>query len=209
MRGIAVAFTLRVLGLTGSFRIFLPYLAISAMEKEASAGTGFRGAPAEIEWAFPITSGYVDLSAEDLARVESQDVLLLDDARPALLFPGNPRRGWRISLLRERNNKQIRIDNYFEEDRVNAGGTGAEQQETQQMPTPDLGQLPVRVQVVVGEKTLTLAEANGLAGGTILELDRGKADAADLAVNGKVIGKGQLVEVEGRLGVKILSWKGA
>jgi type III secretion protein Q len=75
-------------------------------------------------------------------------------------------------------------------------------------PTPDLGQLPVRVHVILAEKELTLAEASGLTKGTIVELDCQKTGLVMLAVNGKPLGQGQLVDIEGRLGVRILSWRG-
>ena len=71
---------------------------------------------------------------------------------------------------------------------------------------PDLRTLPVRLHVVVGEKELTLAEMENLVPNTILELGTGKADPVRLVVNGKTMGEGELVEVEGKLGVRILSW---
>jgi flagellar motor switch/type III secretory pathway protein FliN len=42
-----------------------------------------------------------------------------------------------------------------------------------------------------------------------VELDHQKNALVSLAVNGKILGEGQLVEIEGRMGVKILSWRGA
>ena len=66
--------------------------------------------------------------------------------------------------------------------------------------------LPVRVQVVVDEHELTLAQAETLAPGAVLDLNRDPRDPVRLAVNGRVVGTGELVEVEGRLGVKILAW---
>ena len=71
---------------------------------------------------------------------------------------------------------------------------------------PDLSGLPVRLHVVLGEKEMTLAELGALQSGSILELDRDKSGQVDVAVNGKLAGKGTLVEIEGKLGVKILSW---
>jgi type III secretion protein Q len=62
--------------------------------------------------------------------------------------------------------------------------------------------------VVLGEKELTLGDVERLARGSILELDTGKADPVRLAVNGKCVGKGELVEIEGKLGVRITEWGG-
>ena len=71
---------------------------------------------------------------------------------------------------------------------------------------PDLGQLPVLLHVVVGEKELSLAEANSLVPGSIIELGTREGEPVDLAINGSCVGKGELVNVDGRLGVKIIRW---
>ena len=75
-------------------------------------------------------------------------------------------------------------------------------------PGPDLSGLPVRLHVVLGEKEMTLAELHALAPGAMVELDRGTSGAVDLALNGRLAGSGELVEIEGKLGVKILGWNG-
>lgn len=72
--------------------------------------------------------------------------------------------------------------------------------------SPDLSALPVRLHVVLGEKEMTLADLQSLDTGAILELDHDKSGHVDIALNGKLAGTGTLVEVEGKLGVKILSW---
>jgi type III secretion system YscQ/HrcQ family protein len=74
-------------------------------------------------------------------------------------------------------------------------------------PRPDFGQLPVLLHVVVGEKEMSLAEANGLTPGSIIELEAREGEPVDLAINGTRVGKGELVTIEGRLGVKILHWR--
>lgn len=71
---------------------------------------------------------------------------------------------------------------------------------------PDFSGLPIRLHVILSQTELSLADLNGLAAGTIIELERGKADPVHLAANGAVIGSGELVEVEGKLGVRIIEW---
>ncbi|MBI1789158.1 MAG: FliM/FliN family flagellar motor switch protein [Acidobacteria bacterium] len=70
----------------------------------------------------------------------------------------------------------------------------------------DLAKLPLRLHVVVGELEMTLGQAQQLTAGTVLQLDQGKDEPVGLAINGKLAGHGQLVEIDGKLGVKILSW---
>ena len=67
-------------------------------------------------------------------------------------------------------------------------------------------ELPLRIQVLFAECELTLAEARNLATGSIVDLMRDPLDPVRLAVNGRVVGTGELVEIEGRMAVKIQEW---
>ena len=193
-RGVATAFSVGLSALTGAFRLFLPYALLKQME--ASAPAAESAPPAvDLSWGFPVCAGWVDLLVEELARVEPLDILLFAP-EPCVLFPGTSEKGWKSSLESD-NPWRFRIDNYFDRSARMQEDTG---------PAPDLGALPLRLHVVVGEKELTLAEANGLAPNTILELGAGKADPVRLAINGKIVGQGELVEVDGKLGVRILKW---
>ena len=71
---------------------------------------------------------------------------------------------------------------------------------------PNLATLPVRVHIVLSQLEMTLAELNQLRPGSIIELDCEKSESVQLAVNGKITGEGELVEIEGRIGVRILNW---
>lgn len=64
--------------------------------------------------------------------------------------------------------------------------------------------IPVEVHVVVGEKQMSLAEILALKKGSILELGKGLDPVVDLMVQDKVVARGELVEVDGRLGVRLL-----
>lgn len=71
---------------------------------------------------------------------------------------------------------------------------------------PDLATLPVRVQIVLSQIELSLADLSNLKPGSIIDLNRDKSEGVQLAVNGKIAGAGELVEIEGRLGVRISNW---
>ena len=64
--------------------------------------------------------------------------------------------------------------------------------------------LPVQLVVVMGRKGMTLKDLLDLKTGNVVELDRIPEEAVDLVANGKVIAKGELVEIDGKLGVRIL-----
>lgn len=70
---------------------------------------------------------------------------------------------------------------------------------------PLLGDMPVPVVVELGRVELTADEVLCLRPGQLLELGRSPMDPVDLVVNGRLLAKGELVEIEGQLGVRISS----
>lgn len=63
--------------------------------------------------------------------------------------------------------------------------------------------LPVTVDVVVGSARPTVTELLGLDEGSLLALDRGIEDPVDLCVDGRVIARGELVEMEDGSGIGV------
>jgi type III secretion system YscQ/HrcQ family protein len=204
-RGLSLAFSVRLLGLTGAFRLFMPFELVGLFRDRAPrVDQPPVGSP--VSWPFPLSAGHVDLTYEEMFGLEPHDVVLFE-SEPMLLVPGAWDCGWKLSPDGG-NACRYGVDKYVRGEHLDESQPmPAEQPVTRTLP--DLGRLPVRLNVVLGEKELTFAQANGLVSGSIIELERGKADPVDLAINGKVVGTGQLVEVEGRLGVKILAWRGA
>ena len=64
--------------------------------------------------------------------------------------------------------------------------------------TVELGRLPV-----------TLQQIGELQKGQVLQMTQSPGDPVDLIISGKSIGQGELLEVEGKFGVKIISLIGA
>jgi flagellar motor switch/type III secretory pathway protein FliN/pSer/pThr/pTyr-binding forkhead associated (FHA) protein len=199
-RGMTSSFTLALPGVSGVFRVFVPLDLLASVERQFPTKADYV-VPSSIRWRFLVTLGHVDLTPQELHGLETSDVVLFD-ANSELLFPWHGRRGWMGSLV----GNAFRVNSYFERSyrmepgRENAmGGDTANQR-------PDFGQLPVLLHVVVGEKELSLAEANGLIPGSIVELPTREGEPVDLVINGTRVGKGELVNVDGRLGVKIIRW---
>ncbi|MCB9654312.1 MAG: FliM/FliN family flagellar motor switch protein [Deltaproteobacteria bacterium] len=69
---------------------------------------------------------------------------------------------------------------------------------------PLLGDIPVSVSVELGRVRLTADEVIRLRAGMIIELGQTPNDPVDLVVNGRLVARGELVEIQGQLGVKIL-----
>ncbi|MEL6187305.1 MAG: type III secretion system cytoplasmic ring protein SctQ [Myxococcota bacterium] len=70
---------------------------------------------------------------------------------------------------------------------------------------PLLGDMPVPVVVELGRVELTAEEVVCLRPGQLLDLGRSPTDPVDLVVNGRLLARGELVEIEGQLGVRIAS----
>jgi len=213
-RGVVIACSLNVLTTTGALRIFAPYSLLHAMRHVGPELGSEVPAPA-VTWNFPVSVGHAHLSAREISGLEREDVILLE-LGVKLHFPGRHDCGWRLAgasevitvttILQTGNLPRLQIDKYFERELSSGGGLQMSEY-GEPSRTPDISQLPVRVDVILAEKELTLSEANNLVSGTILELDGENNGHVSLAVNGKIVGQGQLVDVEGRLGVKILGWK--
>lgn len=65
--------------------------------------------------------------------------------------------------------------------------------------------VPVRLSFDLGERILTLAELQALQVGQALELGRPLAGGVNVRANGALIGTGELVEIDGQLGVVLAS----
>ena len=70
----------------------------------------------------------------------------------------------------------------------------------------EVDDLPVRLDVVVGEKEFTMREIENLAEGSILDLSRAEKARVRVKLNGRFAADGELLEIDGRLGVRIVTW---
>ena len=68
-----------------------------------------------------------------------------------------------------------------------------------------LDDVTVSMVVELGRVNVSATDILGLRAGQIIELVRSPKDPVDLVVDGKRVGQGELVEIEGELGVRILS----
>lgn len=67
-----------------------------------------------------------------------------------------------------------------------------------------LSGISLRVSVEVGSASLSLSELLRLGEGSVVELDRQANDLLDIFANGTLIAKGEIVEVEGRYGIRVV-----
>ena len=63
--------------------------------------------------------------------------------------------------------------------------------------------IPVKVEVVLGGARMRIDSLLATAPGSIVELDRRVGEPVDVVVNGRLLARGQLVLVDGALGVTL------
>lgn len=61
----------------------------------------------------------------------------------------------------------------------------------------------VKVQAVLGRARMTVGELLDLAAGTVVELDRRVGEPVDIFVNDRLIARGEVVLIDGALGVTL------
>ncbi len=131
-----------------------------------------------------LESGSAALPADELIALAPGDVVLLDEppgARTTLAFPGFALRG------REE------------------GGHFAVEELTMERPAASL---PVTLTVEVSRLTLTLGELWRLEPGAALPLPSPRDGRVVLRLDGRPVARGQLVDIEGALGVRIEALEG-
>ena len=67
-----------------------------------------------------------------------------------------------------------------------------------------MSDVPLRLTVEVGATRMPLREVLQLGQGSVVELDRESAAHADVLVNGRLVARGDLTELDDRLAVRIV-----
>jgi type III secretion protein Q len=173
-----------------------------ARTRKASMPSYWAGLAAEVK----LELGWIDLSLHQLASAKPQDVLMPDG-----WWPAPERRGicMRISpalgieaRLADDNLLQAttKVKSMEQEPFVHSGDEAAS---VPDVDLSDLADVPMRISFDLGERHLTLRELAGVAPGYIFDLGLAPERAVNLRVNGVRIGEGELVEIDGRIGVAI------
>jgi flagellar motor switch protein FliN len=64
--------------------------------------------------------------------------------------------------------------------------------------------VPIDISVEIGRTKMTIGELLSLSKGSIVELKKTAGESVDIYVNGKLLGKGEVVVVNERLGVRVV-----
>jgi flagellar motor switch protein FliM len=71
-----------------------------------------------------------------------------------------------------------------------------------------LNDIPLQIAVELARVPITAEEVVGLKVGQVVDLNRVPGEPIDLSVNGRIVARGELVEIDGNLGVRVLSLAG-
>ncbi len=73
-----------------------------------------------------------------------------------------------------------------------------------EMNIESLLDIPVEISVEIGRTRMSIGDVLSLTRGSIVELNRLAGESADIYVNEKLVGKGEVVVANERLGVRVL-----
>lgn len=150
--------------------------------------------------------GWVDLPLNELNSLQPQDVLLPDGWWPenepdTFCLRLAPKLGAMAKLV-EQNFAHVstEVKRMEQETMIN---TNDDADSLLQFNPDDMGDIPVRITFDIGERQILLKELSKLAPGYIFDLGLAPERAVNLRMNGVRIGEGELVEINGQVGVSI------
>lgn len=165
----------------GRARLLLPHAAVSAL-REAPGADAALGAPVPVS----VRSGGAALAPEELEALGPGDVLLLDPpgaASDAVVLPGGARLRGRLE------DGVLHVEEVVMDERT--------------------AQLPIRLEVELARIEVTLSELAALVPGAALPLGLDRRGLVTLRAGERAVARGELVDVDGAVGVRVLSLEGA
>lgn len=102
----------------------------------------------------------------------------------------------------------LTLETQLNHDSEDQTGAGAPEQ-AQGANDAALDQLPMALSFELGTLQLSLGQLRTLASGAVLQLAQGSAGSIAIVCGGRHLGRGEAVDVDGRLGVRITSWSAA
>ena len=148
--------------------------------------------------------GWTDLSFATFRQLEKRDLILLDECWIAPESRIFLRAGRQVWLPAEIEESRIVITGELGEIMYDdADDDQDDDNESENEKTLD--GIQMRVSFDLGQRSMTLGELRQLSPGYVFELGRPVRSAVNIRANGKLIGEGELVDVDGQMAVSILN----
>ncbi len=213
----------------GLVRLLLPGGIVQVLEmyektapgRTASRESVIHGPFADLPLRLPIELGRATLSRTDLRNLERDDILflshhgleidgLMDDAGEHGRLQLSPKTYLSCVVFEGDDgfwNARICSDSVQKQNDSNKEGSVSDQGVSDERTSYLAAGAMVTVEVRVGQVSLSVAELTRLQSGHVMVLERDVARGVDLVADGRIIGSGELVNVEGALGVRV-QWMG-
>jgi type III secretion system YscQ/HrcQ family protein len=207
--GIMLEASLRLAQAHGSILLFLPDTCLKKLQNTVAIPLP-PDLTEQLTWQVAIRVGFVDLDSGELEDLEPEDTLLYTPELELVLPSAAGRaseNGWR-AMRDENNPHSFAVKEFFERSAHMEENTTL-QHEGETAGKVELSALPVRIHVVLSQVELSLKDLEGLSDGSIIQLEEEHLESVHLVVNGKVLGAGELVEIDNQLGVQITRWRKA
>lgn len=231
--GVNISFGKRV----GYARLLLPYSFITANFATPPAQSG--GTPEDFNYmrrVLPrigpaqifcrVEAANLDLDESDLGSLEIGDIVLLENPKisktslglegEVFLKIGSAQNGGvRAVLVNEGDQSRLRVEQIVIQEQPLEAEMSDEQEETSEdqdnLPETEglLRDVAAPVVVELGRIKMNVSQVARLRAGQVLRLPRGANDPVDLVVHGKLFARGELIEVDGELGVRLMQIVGA
>jgi type III secretion protein Q len=141
--------------------------------------------------------GWVDLSASALSSIARRDVVLLDECLVSgdnqLMVLLSPRLGVLCGL----HGSELTVLEGVQEIMADVDDSVA-------AASGIIDDVPVRLTFDLGEREISLGDLRSLQPGYLFNLGRDPRSTVSIRANGRLIGDGELVDIEGRVGVSVL-----
>lgn len=147
--------------------------------------------------------GYSTLSFPLLSKLAQGDVLLISKKTFSMTTNG------KILGTYQLTEGGIQVENFYGEDYSSESNDDHHPSSSEELPMSDqhepmaFGHLPVKLEFVLDERSVNIADLAQLAPGSLLELKPDAEQSIAIRVNGALLAKGELVQLEDRLGVEI------
>lgn len=141
--------------------------------------------------------GWTDLPVTNFKNIEKYDVILFDEC---LIYNENNfyiKIGRRNAIEAHIEGKKISVLSSLEKIML---------EDEMQISENQIDEIDIRLTFDLGERTLSLAELRLLSPGYIFDLGRDLRKSVFIRANGKIIGEGELVDIDGQTGVSVLSF---
>jgi type III secretion protein Q len=153
-------------------------------------------------------AGWVDLTRRALADIALRDVIALDECWLSEPDRLTVRVGSSSALRCELTATTLEVTEGWT--RIMEDSLESEHLDDEQTADEEgaaLDDIPVRLTFDLGERVMPLAELKTIAPGYTFDLGRDLRRAVTIRANGLAIGEGELVDIDGRIGVSILTLK--